>query len=261
MKFENLKKEVKNFWEKEPCGSRCSQEELNISRSGHLELFKIGKGKYVLEIGVGIGLDFLEWVKNGAFATGVDLTENAIETTRKRISENNLSLDKINLHTADAENLPFNDDTFDIVYSCGVLHHTPNTNKAFQEAYRVLKKGEKFYGMVYNTYSWVVLMLWIRYSLLTGKIFQSPKKAVFLHLESPGTKVYSKSEFRKMLEKIGFNDISLEAELCDADLLKNKPSDKYNSMVYKLIWKIYPRWLVKILGPKFGLFLNITAKK
>ncbi len=80
-------------------------------------------GKRVLEIGVGSGTDFIQWVRAGAEAYGVDLTEAAIETTRAHLKAYGLKCAV--LRTADAEALPFDDNFFDLVYSWGVLHHTP----------------------------------------------------------------------------------------------------------------------------------------
>ena len=70
---------------------------------------------------------------------------------------------------ADAEHLPFPDDSFDIVYSWGVLHHSPDTPQAFSEAHRVLRPGGTLRAMIYHRPSIVGLMLWARYGFAAGR--------------------------------------------------------------------------------------------
>ena len=91
-------------------------------------------------MGVGLGADHQRFAAAGARLTGVDLTERAIEHTRQRLAASGLSSQ---LQTADAENLPFANNSFDIVYSWGVLHHSPNTPKAVDEVWRVLRPGTR----------------------------------------------------------------------------------------------------------------------
>src|SRR5437870_9280913 len=95
-----LKESVAEFWREEPCNSRhgASTDRLQYFRDIHdvrftmepniLELarFEESAGKKVLEIGVGVGSDFLQWVKNGAVATGADLTERSIDLTREYLT-------------------------------------------------------------------------------------------------------------------------------------------------------------------------------
>src|SRR5260370_37108854 len=138
-----LKSLVKAHWEQEPCGTRglISEDRLEFFRRLEHERyelepyippfaqFELGRGKQVLEIGVGAGTDFVRWVRAGADATGIDLTEHGIALVRERLKLEGLSA---KLQVADAETLPFETGSFDIVYSYGVIHHTPNTIKAVE---------------------------------------------------------------------------------------------------------------------------------
>ncbi|HUS12312.1 MAG TPA: class I SAM-dependent methyltransferase [Pyrinomonadaceae bacterium] len=101
----------------------------------------------VLEIGCGIGTDGAQFAEAGAEYTGVDLTEAAVELARKRFELFNLPG---KFQTADAEDLPFPAESFDVVYSHGVLHHTPETKKAIQEIHRVLRPGGRAIVMLYH---------------------------------------------------------------------------------------------------------------
>jgi ubiquinone/menaquinone biosynthesis C-methylase UbiE len=69
---------------------------------------------------------------------------------------------------ADAEDLPFDDGSFDLVYSWGVLHHTPQMDRALAEAQRVLAPGGGLRIMLYNRRSWVALAAWARFGVLRG---------------------------------------------------------------------------------------------
>src|SRR5918994_2235194 len=136
---------VRDFWEEEPCGSEHAAApegspeffaEVERTRNeldpyiARFADFDGARGKQILEIGVGLGTDFIRFVRAGAIATGVDLTEHAVQLVRRRLELEGLEAE---VRTADAETLPFDDASFDRVYSWGVLHHTPHTGKAVSE--------------------------------------------------------------------------------------------------------------------------------
>jgi len=135
----------------------------------------------------------------------VDLTEHSIELVRRRLELEGLQAD---LQQADAERLPFNDASFDIVYSWGVLHHTPDSDKAIAEARRVLKPGGRLCVMLYARYSWVALGLWGRNALLKGRPWRSLRDVIASHVESTGTRAYTRKELRKRFA--GLEDLRVE---------------------------------------------------
>ena len=145
-----------------------------------------------------MGSEHQKLAEAGAILTGIDLTPRAIEHTCKRFELFNL---KSNLMIGDAENLPFNDESFEAVYSWGCLHHSPDTQKAVNEVYRVLKKGGFSKIMIYHKHSIIGYILWLRYALLALKPFKSLNSIYFHHLESPGTKAYSFSEARALFNQ------------------------------------------------------------
>lgn len=270
-----LKARVKEHWEREACGTRYGSDtdrkrffdEISSARytlEPYITAFAdfpSAQGKAVLEIGVGAGADFQNWCGHALHATGVDLTEKAISLTKERLELNSVPPERYVLQKADAENLPFDDESFDLVYSWGVLHHTPDTGRAFREVFRVLKPGGVARAMIYHVPSWGGLMLYVRCGLARGKFNLTMKEAIFADLESPGTKAYSIDEARSLLLDAGFDKVTAFAKLGPGDLLTIKPSEKYSAPVYKLIWRVYPRWLVRLIGDRFGLGLLIEAKK
>ena len=270
-----LKKEVRAHWEAESAGVRygSSDDDLIFYRQVRdsryqLEPYIAGfanfqdfAGKDVLEIGVGAGVDFSNWVDAGANATGVDLTEAGLAHTRQQLQIVDAEPDSYKLLRADAESLPFEDGSFDLVYSWGVLHHTPDTRAAFAEALRVLRPGGTIKAMVYHTPSWTGWMLWAIHGLLRGHPLKSPKRLIYEQLESPGTKAYSNQEITDLLLSTGFENVSADTKLGPGDMLTIKPSDRYQSLPARVIWKIYPRWLVRLLGDRFGLGLLVEARK
>jgi SAM-dependent methyltransferase len=260
----NLKTAVQEFWNAEPCGSRYldTPEDFEAHAKSRYELepyirdfagFATAAGKRVLEIGVGMGADYLEWLKAGAIATGVDLSGTSLERARQRCQTAGYTPD---LHESDAEHLPFPDNTFDIVYSYGVMHHSPDTARCVGEARRVLKPSGTLRIMIYHHPSLTGFMLWLRYGWLRGK---SLRKSVYDHLESPGTNSYTVDEARALLA--GFDQIEFRQEFSPGDLLLNRPSVRFQGAFYRLIWKLYPRRVVRAIGRRLGLFLLISARK
>lgn len=272
---DKLKALVKIHWENEPCGSRYGTDaerrlyfqEISEARYAlepyipAFARFESAAGKRVLEIGVGAGADFEHWCRYAEHATGVDLTEAATQLTAERMALSGVSADRYDLLTADAENLTFDSNTFDIIYSWGVLHHTPRTANAFGETLRVLRPGGTLRAMIYHVPSWTGFLLYLQYGLLRGKPGMSAKQAIYHHLESPGTKAYTLKEARRLLKKVGFSDIQLSTKLGPGDLLTIRPGAKYSGGLFRLVWKFYPRPLVRLLGDRYGLNLMITARK
>lgn len=172
--------------------------------------FDCHAGEKVLDIGCGNGWLVSNFARNGANITGVDLTPRAIELTRKRLEIYGLKAD---LKVANAEELPFPDNHFDYLTSAGVLHHTPNTEKAMLEAVRVLRPGGR--GMISLYYRhplmspvlWPVTRLFIH--LLFGTVpgrshfgsVKTPDDLVRLYdgNDNPVGKAYSRREIKNML--------------------------------------------------------------
>ena len=271
----DAKKKVKRYWEDEVCGSRygVSRNRIEWFREIEQARYKLEphitdfaefdkySGKRVLEIGVGSGTDFINWIRNRAIGVGIDFSQHSVQLTKQHIELEGINSECFSLCAADAEKLPFKDNTFELVYAWGVLHHTPDTAMAIKEIYRVLKPFGIIKAMLYHIPSWTGWMLWFRFCLLRFKPWVAPKEAIFKYLESPGTEAYTLQEARRLFESAQFQEIEAGSVLGPGDLLCIYPSKKYSSFIYRILWLIYPRWLVRLLGNSFGLELLLQAKK
>jgi ubiquinone/menaquinone biosynthesis C-methylase UbiE len=219
--------------------------------------FSEGGGKDVLEIGVGMGADHVEWARSKPRSlTGIDLTARAVDHTRRRMALYGLDSD---VRVADVEALPFVDDSFDIVFSYGVLHHSPDTPRAIAEVCRVLRPGGRAAIMIYHKYSLTGYMLWARYALLRGRPFRSLAEIYASHLESPGTKAYSVNESQQMCEC--FSNTAISTHLSIGDLLEGSVGQRHSGLLLTVAKKLWPRAILKRVFRAHGLLLLIDARK
>jgi ubiquinone/menaquinone biosynthesis C-methylase UbiE len=270
-KMKNEKEAVRDFWNEGSCGEALylkgddereaytNQAEVRYSLEPYilpLADFPSAKGKKVLEIGVGLGADHQQFAQAGAILTGIDLTERAIKNTQRRFSLMGLKSD---LFVSDAENLPFDNETFDIVYSWGVIHHSPDTPKAIKEIYRILKPGGETRVMIYHKKSIVGYMLWIRYALLRLRPFTSLNEIYSKYLESPGTKAYTVKEASQLFNM--FASTQIETVLTHGDLLTSAAGQRHGGAMLNIARKLIPRPLIRKFFPGHGLCLTIKAVK
>jgi ubiquinone/menaquinone biosynthesis C-methylase UbiE len=157
-----LTEDIAKFWEEHPCGDDFVQANewqqffLNYDRfkyavEPHIlsELRKLDlKGKRVLEIGLGQGAEAQKIIEAGAIYNGVDITQESVARVKTRCTL--FSLPYESLQVMNAEPLDFPDGSFDIVFSHGVLHHSPNIKKIVAEIHRVLRPGGRVVVMLYH---------------------------------------------------------------------------------------------------------------
>jgi len=263
------KSAVRNFWEAASCG-----EDLHLhgsddaayegQKQARYELepfipefagFASATGKKVLEVGVGLGADHEQFARYGAELFGIDLTERAIAHTRRRFEQLGL---QSTLQVADAEALPFDDDSFDVVYSWGVIHHSPDTAKAVREIHRVLKPGGVARVMIYHKHCLLGAMLWARYGLVRGRPWLSLDRIYANHLESPGTKAYTDAAARRLFAD--FREVSIRHELSVGDLLEGGAGQRHRGRLLALANRVWPRQLIRRFLNDYGLFMLITAR-
>jgi SAM-dependent methyltransferase len=264
------KQDVVDFWEAASCGETLYLSDTDVI--GYRKQLRMRyelepfippfidaprwDGKRVLEVGVGLGADHQTIAEGGAELSGVDLTERAIEHTRRRLGLFGL---KSELKVGDAENLPFPDNTFDMVYSWGVIHHSPDTSAAAKQILRVLKPGGTFKVMIYYKWSLTGLMLWLRYGLVLGRPGRTLSSVYAEHLESPGTKAYTLSEATALFADA--SDVNARTVLTHGDLLSSGAGQRHKGLVLAVARKIWPRWLFRRVAVKNGLFLLVEGRK
>ena len=209
-------------------------------------------GARLLEIGCGMGTDLLQFARGGAHCTGIDLTPRSIEITRRRFELYEMPGDFL---IADGERLPFTDESFDVVYSNGVLHHTPDTKGVVREIHRVLRPKGIAKVMLYHRHSlnyWGEIILHrgiLRGQLLRGR---TPEEIMSRYVEysaheaRPVVKVYSRKEARHLFKN--FREVKTQIEqLVRAEL--------------GLLNPLIPEKLFSRLSRAIGWNVIITAKK
>jgi ubiquinone/menaquinone biosynthesis C-methylase UbiE len=220
--------------------------------------FSVYKDKKVLELGCGAGYDAYEFCRNEAEYTGIDLAPENVARTKKHLSFYGL---KPVVAEGDAENLLFDDEIFDLVFSNGVLHHTPDIKKSFEEAYRVLKSGGEGWIIVYNRDSivhWINLFL-CSHILCLGFLKQSFARRLSMieystSTELPLVKVYSRKKASNLLIRAGFtiNHIWVR-KLVHEDL----PCRRFLGGFYKMI----PQSLLDRIGKILGWYIIAKVTK
>lgn len=157
---------VRNFWNARPCNIRHSNKTIGSEKyfqevtarkftvEPHIPKFaNYGKykGKKVLEIGCGLGTDAEQFVKAGAKYTGIDLSTESVEIAKQRLPGEDIKVANIEEWCSDEK--------FDLIYSFGVLHHTPNIHNALANIRKMLAPGGEVKFMLYSTNSWKNLMI------------------------------------------------------------------------------------------------------
>ena len=262
--------DVHDFWNQAACGEKLLLPSFDVDgfKAQSAERYRLEpyivefadfagvQGLSVLEIGLGLGADHEQFAQAGARLHGIDITPRAVDITRLRLQLQQLTS---NLRVGDAEALPFADETFELVYSWGVIHHSPDTANAAREILRVLKPGGRFRVMVYHTWSLVGLMLWLRYGLGRGKPFISLAEVYSAYLESPGTKAYTCRGAEELFA--GAADVATRVELTHGDLLDSSAGQRHEGRILRTARRFWPRWLLRRVAKRWGLFLLVSGTR
>jgi len=209
-------KSIEAFWHQNPVGSNFIQyeadrkfyqnyDEFRYRTEGHIlgELDLIDfVGKRVLEIGLGQGADSMQIIKRGAIYYGIDLTEESIKRLKERFRLFEQPYKEV--VKANAQHIPYEDNFFDIVYSHGVIHHSPEIEKIVSEIYRVLKPGGKVVVMLYHRNSfnyYVSISLLRRAGLMALLLFPFLAKLI---TKMTGESVERINGHRKNFKKMGW---------------------------------------------------------
>ena len=237
------------------------------------------QGKRILEIGSGAGAHSAFLASKGAHVVALDLTLDRVVATARKL-DRILSNQENFCIQGEAEKLPFADNSFDIVYSNGVLHHTPRTQQAVEEVYRVLKPGGKAVIMLYakNSFYYWFTIFFLK-GLLMGNYFRSknwlgsvtewmPKKRQKVF--NPETKVYSGREIRQLFQD--FHDIQIRknsftiqqvpvlGKILSRLIGRFTGYNPAGTLLYGTPWRNEAQWELTV-GRYLGFGLNILALK
>jgi 2-polyprenyl-3-methyl-5-hydroxy-6-metoxy-1,4-benzoquinol methylase len=212
---------VRDYWNRRPCNIRHSAQPVGSKEyfdevearkyvvEPHIPGFADfarWSGKNVLEIGCGIGTDTINFARKGAQVTVAELSDESMKVAQQRAEVFGLD-DRISFHNGNAEELtsfvPV--EPQDLVYSFGVIHHSPHPERILEQATRYVRPGSTLKVMVYNRRSWKVLWMVLKY----GKgNFRRTRRLIAEHSEaqfgSPVTYAYTKRELVALLARHGF---------------------------------------------------------
>jgi 2-polyprenyl-3-methyl-5-hydroxy-6-metoxy-1,4-benzoquinol methylase len=266
---------VRQYWNNRPCNIRHSAKELGspeyfdevTARKYLVEPhipgfadFASWSGKRVLEIGCGIGTDTEQFARAGATVVAVDLSEESMKLARQRIELRGLS-DRVTFFVANAEELsstvPIQE--FDLIYSFGVLHHTPEPDRAFAELAKFMGPHTEVRMMLYHRRSSKTAALVLRHGF--PKIWEVDK-AVAKQSEAefgcPYAYTYTEKSINRSLARAG-----LFVRETDVDHIFPYQIGPYKRYEYKRrwYWAILPKSVFRWAETTFGWHLLITATK
>lgn len=263
---------VRNYWNARPCNVRHSPSPMGTQQyfdevearkytvEPHIPLFaEFGrwKGKRVLEIGCGIGTDTINFARAGAQVTAVDLSSESLALAKKRAEV--FGLTNITFYQANAEQLsdvvPV--ERYDLVYSFGVIHHTPHPERVIEQIHKYMDNDSIFKIMVYHRRSWKVLWMLLSYGRSRG---ESLDALIARHSEAetgcPVTYSYTRDTIKEFLKGFDIADVRI-------DHIFPYSIPEYRAYQYRQVW--YFRWLPKAvfrwMEQRWGWHLCVTAQR
>ena len=265
---------VRDYWDARPCNLRHSPAPVGTkdyfdqveARKYFVEPhipgfaeFERWRGKKVLEIGCGIGTDTINFARHGATVTTVDLSERSIELARKRAAVFGVER-QIQFYGGNAEELtqfvPV--EAYDLIYSFGVIHHTPHPRKVLEQLKEYTRPGTTVKIMVYHRRSYKVA--WILLAEGRGqfwKLADLVAKNSEAQTGCPVTYTYTRGEGRKLLELHGFHVTDVRVEHIFPYLIRDYVEYRY---VKKLYFRWLPQGLFRVLERQFGWHLLLSAE-
>lgn len=252
-----MTKEVRDYWDAHPIGAEVLEEEAGspefyrryieyydrfYAYKKRVFQYEKYRGLKVLEIGCGLGIDSYKFAKAGAVLTCIDLSSVAVQGTRRLLQQLGLQAEVLECN---AEQLVFPDESFDAVYSFGVLHHVEHEERAFNEVYRVLKPGGEALITLYHSRSWFWLL-----KRLSGTNVESEAG------DPPFARVYSVPEVREL-----FRDYSQAVVQLERFPQRTRRREGLKAFLFNWVFvpatKALPRRLIR----PFGWHLVVKAVK
>lgn len=266
--------QVKEYWDRRPCNIRHSPQPLGTREyfdevearryfveshiPGFAE-FERWRGRRVLEIGCGIGTDTIRFAGAGAWVTAVDLSEKSLEVARTRARVYGLQ-DRIQFCQGSAEELAafVPPEPYDLIYSFGVIHHTPHPERVLAQMRNYIRPGTTIKVMLYHRRSWKVL--WILMTYGKGQFWRL-SELVARNSEAetgcPVTYSYSRAEARALLECQGFRVQQIRVEHIFPYRIPDYVEYRYVKNWY---FRAMPEPVFRWLERRFGWHLCVTAE-
>ena len=248
-----------NYWNNQPCNIKHSSCEIGTreyfdqveNRKYFVEShipgfaeFDNWKGKKVLEIGCGIGTDAVNFARNGAIYTGIELSEKSLEITKKRFEIFGLKGTFYNIDAQNLDELSQVGRDFDLIYSFGVIHHSPDPQKIVDNCLSLLKADGILKVMVYAENSWKKMMI-------DGQLDQYEAQS-----NCPVAFTYTIEQVYEMFKK--FRNIRINQE----HIFPYKISEYKKYEYKKEVWfESMPQEIFNVLEKKLGWHLCITCQK
>jgi SAM-dependent methyltransferase len=250
---------VAEYWNRRPCNIRHSPSDVGTRQffdeveqrkyfvEPHIPSFAQfdkWRGRRVLEVGCGLGTDAVNFARAGAEFTGADLSETSLGLARRRFETFGLSG---NFLLANGEELALHLEpaSFDLVYSFGVIHHTPRPDAVVRQVRTLVKDGGEFRLMLYAKESWKDTMI--------EAGFDQPEA----QSGCPIAQTYTPQQVRDLLEPAGFKVVSMEQDHIFPFVV-----EKYTRYEYELQpwFAAMPREMFRALERRFGWHMLIVAQ-
>jgi SAM-dependent methyltransferase len=255
--------DVKRYWDRRPCNLRHSPKAVGTSEyfdevekrkyfvEPHIPAFADfprWRGKNVLEVGCGIGTDSVNFVRNGANLTIVELSPESLVITKRRFELEGLRATFINGNAEELDQLLPPDKKFDLIYSFGVIHHTPHPERVVQAVAERLKPAGELRLMVYARYSWKVLWIYLRHAWREPWNWRRlAAKYSEAEIGSPVSYIYSRREARALL--LGFKIVSMTKDHIFPYRISDYVQYQYvKNWYFRWMPNSWFRWLERHLG-------------
>jgi 2-polyprenyl-3-methyl-5-hydroxy-6-metoxy-1,4-benzoquinol methylase len=266
--------DVQRYWDARPCNIRHSPkpvgskeyfDEVEVRKylvEPHIPAFadfERWRGKRVLEVGCGIGTDSINFARAGADLTAVELSGESLSIAAQRAEVMGVA-DRIRFVQANAEELTsaLEEEPFDLVYSFGVVHHTPHPDRALAEMRALTAPGGTLKLMVYHRRSWKVF--WIVAANGRGR-FWNADELIAKHSEAetgcPVTFAYTRGQARELVEHSGFRVQDLHVDHVFPYRIRDYVQYRYVKEPY---FRWMPEPLFRAFERRFGWHLLVTAE-